>query len=196
MGTIRILLSGITGRTGQAIMQQLPKVPGMEVTVGLSHQNMREIRNVASEKFKGVKWYQYFWLSETQVKKPSYKDFDIIVDCSHSDRFEQILDFAAATGKPLVSITSGLSDLQMEMLQDATGIIPIFRDGNCRFKVKIFIDEVVKLARRHQYNGGFDLYENFYHGKKLPSETSKVLQRKLLNVTGRTVKVHSSDTFC
>lgn len=200
MATTKILVSGLTGRIGQAMMQQLPKVPDIEIVAGMKRDFFgKDDFLLYEDLFDGVEWLYYdapmLLEADNLIDRAKQVGANAIVDVSHPSVFCKVVELAVRLELPLISITSGLSDLQMAMLQDATGIIPIFRDGNCRFKVKIFIDEVVKLARRHQYNGGFDLYENFYHGKKLPSETSKVLQRKLLNATGRTVKVHSSDTF-
>ena len=76
------------------------------------------------------------------------------------------------------------------MLYDATNRIPVFRGGNFRFKVKKFIDEVVELAKTQ--NGNFTLYENFYEGKSLPSETSRVIRRRIFEATGKTIWVYSS----
>ncbi len=75
------------------------------------------------------------------------------------------------------------------MLYDAASRIPVFRGGNFRFKVKKFIDEAVELAKMQ--NGHFTLYENFYEGKSLPSETSKGIQRRFSEEVGKTIEVYS-----
>ncbi len=65
--------------------------------------------------------------------------------------------------------------------------------SNFRFKVKKFIDEAVKLAMATP--GNLTLYENFYEGKSLPSETSKVIQRRISEATGKNIGVRSSATL-
>ena len=82
-----------------------------------------------------------------------------------------------------------LSDRQIASLYDATHRIPVFKGGNFRFKVKKFIDEAVELAKTTP--GNFTLYENFYEGKSLPSETSKVVKKKIEEATGKTIGVYS-----
>lgn len=73
--------------------------------------------------------------------------------------------------------------------KDATNRIPVFRGGNFRFKVKKFIDKAVELAKTA--NGNLTLYENFYEGKSLPSETSKVVKKRIEEATGKTIEVYS-----
>ncbi len=120
-------------------------------------------------------------------------EIDVIVDFSHPDAFDTVLELAVRTELPLVSGTSDLSNRQMAALYDATRAIPIFRGGNFRFKVKQFIDEAVKLAA--STSGDLTLCENFYVGKGLPSETSQVLQDRIYTATGKTIGVRSSATL-
>ncbi len=191
--TTRILWSGLTGRTGMEAIQIAKDMTDVDIVAGMSRRNMAEVLDINGERFERVKWYQYSWLSEHWVAKPGCDDCDVLVDFSHPSVFDKVLDLAVHMHVPLISGTSGLSDYQMAALRDATKCIPIFRGGNFRFKVKKFIDEAVELAQ--QERGKLDLYENFYKGKSLPSETAKVIQRKIMEATGRTVTVHSSDTF-
>lgn len=202
--TTRILWSGLTGRTGrEAIMQDVAEV---KIVAGVSRydnagtvsisrmgQDARGLYEDKTYNFKGVKWYMYDNVSNPLKDCPYGGDFDVIVDFSNEEAFASVLELAVRTGKPLISGTSGLSDGQIASLYDATNRIPVFRGGNFRFKVKKFIDEAVELAKKEK--GRLDLYENFYKGKSLPSETSKVIQRRISEATGRTVEVHSSDTF-
>lgn len=207
MEITRILWSGLTGRTGREAMEQVKEVSGIEIVAGLSRlpysdgnikvdgitQNMDGTSTLKTRFMDTPKWYQYAELSIMGKKKPSKGDFDVMVDFSHPDVFEEVVELAVRTNVPLISGTSGLDDRQMAMLYDATNRIPVFRGGNFRFKVKKLIDEAVELAMREE--GRLDLYENFYKGKSLPSETSRVLQRRIMEATGRTVTVHSADDF-
>lgn len=207
MKTTRILWSGLTGRTGREAMEQQKGATGVEIVAGLSRlpysngniavdgitQNMDGTSTLKTRFMDIPKWYQYAELSIMGKKKPSKGDFDVMVDFSHPDVFEKVVELAVRTNVPLISGTSGLDDRQMAMLYDATNCIPVFRGGNFRFKVKRFIDDAVKLAIREE--GKLDLYENFYKGKSLPSETSRVLQRRIMDATGRTVEVHSADDY-
>lgn len=205
MEATRILWSGLAGKVGREAVKQVSEVDGVKITGGLGRRPMSfgRVGNLwlaelpdGSELLmhhldEAPRWYQYGWFSEIPRKKfPAPDTYDVIVDFSHRDVFEQVLDLAAIHGKPLISGTSGLSEEQMEGLLDATKIIPIFRGGNFRFKVKKFIDEAVELAMKTE--GRLTLYEEFYEGKSLPSETSKVIRRRIREATNETIGVCSS----
>lgn len=207
MKPIRILWSGLTGRTGREALEQQTEVDGVEIVGGISRKPMsdplfKSIANLklatctdADEYLRPVnaelRWYSYSDIANPL--KEAYMDYDVIVDFSHPDVFDMVLKLAVRTGKPLISGTSGLSNRQMATLYDATNRIPIFRGGNFRFKVKKFIDEAVELAKTA--SGSLRLYENFYEGKSLPSETSRVVQQRIFEATGRRIGVDSSATL-
>lgn len=195
MGTTRILWSGLTGRTGQEAIKQLAKIPDVDIVAGLK-RNVSGADDVHLLGEKGVHWFDY----KTEVCGPyglaqltEQTKIDVIVDFSHPEVFDRALELAIRTGKPLISGTSGLSNRQIASLYAATNRIPIFRGGNFRFKVKKFIDEAVKLVMTT--SGNLRLYENFYEGKSLPSETSRVVQQRIFEATGRRIGVDSSATL-
>ncbi len=196
METTRILWNGLTGRTGFEAVKAAQDMADADIVVGLSRRDMSGIIDINGEKFEGVNWAKYetgmFGLYGL-VELTKRAEIDVIVDFSRPDVFDRVLELAIRTGKPLVSGTSGLSNRQMATLYDATNRIPIFRGGNFRFKVKKFIDEAVKLAMATP--GNLTLYENFYEGKSLPSETSRVIQRRISDATGKAIGAHSSATL-
>ena len=188
----RIVWSGLTGRVGQEALSLTKKDLGVAIVGAIRRQLVAGIDYESALGFDlrtgfNGKWYRYCDLN--RPFRPQPQDYDIIVDFSHPDAFNQVLELAVRTHVPLISGTSGLSDRQIAMLYDATNQIPVFRGGNFRFKVKKFIDKAVELAKGQ--TGNFTLYENFYEGKKLPSETSKVIQRKIYEATGKTISVYS-----
>ncbi len=196
METTRILWSGLTGRVGFEAVKAAQDMTDADIVMGLSRRDMSGIIDINGEKFEGVNWAKYetgmFGLYGL-VELTKQAEIDVIVDFSHTDVFDKVLELAIRTNKPLISGTSGLSKRQMASLYDAANLIPIFRGCNFRFKVKKFIDEAVKLAITTP--GSLTLYENFYKGKSLPSETSKVIQRRIIEATGKNIGVSSSATL-
>ncbi len=206
METVRILWSGLTGNTGKAAIGQSANVPGVEIAAGLSRWpqssgcfkvDKEQIGKDGSKMYCGTwseyhKWYRYSDIPSLNAARPNKGEFDIIVDFSYPDVFEEVLALAVRTNVPIIIGTSGLSDRQMAMLYDATNKIPVFRSGNFRFKVKKFIDELVKLSQQHD---GLILTEKFYAKKHLPSETSKVIRRRIREATGKYVEVFSSAPY-
>ena len=170
MEKVKILWSGITGRTGREAIELAKNSDTVEIVAGLSRSN--------------TNYYNYDELDNIK------EDFDVIVDFSHKDSFDKVLDFALKVKKPIVIGTAGLTEEQMKRFEEASKIIPVFRGGNFRFDVKKFIDEVVEYAKKSEKES-FDLIETHYKTKKVPSETAKVVAKRVLDETGKQVNIKS-----
>jgi len=167
MDKTKILWSGITGRTGKAALKVSDNEA--EIVAGISRNDK--------------KYYNYNQLNEIS------EDFDIIVDFSHKDSFKIVLEFALKVKKPLISGTSGLTEKQLEELEEASKVIPIFRGGNFRFNVENFINDIVDYAKNNDED--LKLIETHYKTKKIPSETAKVIAKRVLDTTGKKVEIES-----
>ena len=170
MEKVKILWSGITGRTGREAIEIAKDSDTVEIVAGLSRSN--------------TNYYNYDELDKIK------EDFDIIVEFSHKDSFDKVLDFALKVKKPIVIGTAGLTEEQMKRFEEASKIIPVFRGGNFRFDVKKFIDEVVEYAKKSEKES-FDLIETHWKTKKVPSETAKVVAKRVLEETGKQVNIKS-----
>lgn len=170
MEKVKILWSGITGRTGREAIEIAKNSDTVEIVAGLSRSN--------------TNYYNYDELDKIK------EDFDIIVEFSHKDSFDKVLDFALKVKKPIVIGTAGLTEEQMKRFEEASKIIPVFRGGNFRFDVKKFIDEVVEYAKKSEKES-FDLIETHWKTKKVPSETAKVVAKRVLEETGKQVNIKS-----
>lgn len=169
MNKVKVLWSGITGRTGREAQEIVKDNNNVEIVAGICRSDSR--------------YYNYDELEKIK------EDFDVIVDFSHKDSFDKILNYAIKMNKPLVIGTAGLSDEQMKGFEEASNIIPIFRGGNFRFDVKKFIDEVVEYAKT--CDSDIELIETHYKTKKIPSETAKVVAKRVLDETGKQVEIKS-----
>lgn len=170
MEKVKILWSGITGRTGKEAEAIAQNSDTVEIVAGLSRGNGN--------------YYSYDDLENIPV------DFDVIVDFSHKDSFDRVLEYALRVRKPIVIGTAGLTEEQKRRFEEASKVIPVFRGGNFRFEVKKFIDGVVAYAKQSEKQS-FDLIETHYKTKKVPSETAKVIAKRVLDETGKTVNINS-----
>ena len=166
---IKVLWSGITGNTANEVKKVIANNSNYEITVGLSRNNEN--------------YYNYNELE--QIKE----DYDIIIDFSHKDNFKKILNLALTKNKPLIIGTSGLSEEEEQELAFYSKVIPIFRGGNFRIGVKEFIDQVTKYAKSHDE---IKLIETHYTSMHLPSETAKVIKRRVKETTGKELIISSS----
>ena len=169
MRKTRILWSGITGRTAVCALKGSASCDCAEIVAGICRSDS--------------KYYNYDELDNIK------EDFDVIVDFSHKDSFDKVLAFAMKIKKPLIIGTARLSERQIKSFEDASNIIPVFRGGNFQFKVKTFIDDVVDYAKTCDKE--IKLVETHYKTKKIPSETAKVIAKRVLAETGKEVKIES-----
>lgn len=170
MSKVKVLWSGITGRTGREACELVKTNSEVEIVAGISRNNKE--------------YYNYDELDNIK------EDFDVIVDFSHKDSFDKILEFALKVKKPIIIGTSGLEEYQMKAFLEAAKIIPVFRGGNFRFEVKKFIDSVVLYAKNSNKDK-LELIETHYKTKKIPSETAKVVAKKVLDETAKEIIIKS-----
>ncbi len=170
MENIKILWSGITGKTANEVLKIAQSDDSIQIVAGICRNNN--------------KYYNYNELDNIK------EDFDVIIDFSHRDSFDAILDYALKVKKPLITGTSGLSSEQIQKMQNASNIIPIFRGGNFRFEVKEFIDKIIEYAKSS--NDEITLIEKHYITVPIPSQTAKVIAEKVFEETGKQIKIESS----
>lgn len=170
MSKVKVLWSGITGRTGKEALEIAKASDSVEIVAGICRSDSN--------------FYNYDELDSIK------EDFDVIIDFSHKDSFDKILEFALKMKKPIIIGTAGLTDEQMKAFEDASNIIPVFRGGNFRFDVKKFIDAVVEYAKKCEEEN-IELVETHYKTKKVPSETAKVVAKRVLDETGKKVEIKS-----
>lgn len=169
MENIKILFSGITGRTGIEVQNLAQKVNNVKIVAGICNT-------------KRDGFYTYNQLDTIN------KDFDIIIDFSNHKVFDKILDFAIKSNKPLISGTSGITEKQLKSLKNASNKIAIFRGGNFRFEIEDFINAVVDYAKTHEQ---IDLVETHYKKNSIPTETSMTVKERVLKETGKKVNIIS-----
>lgn len=170
MSKVKILWSGITGRTGKEALELAKTSDTVEIVAGICRSDDN--------------FYHYDELDCIT------EDYDVIVDFSHKDVFDKILTLALKVKKPIIIGTAGLTDEQMKAVEDASNIIPVFRGGNFRFDVKQFIDDVVEYAKNGKEEN-IKLIETHYKTKKVPSETAKVIAKRVFDETGKKIEIQS-----
>ncbi len=139
---VRILWSGITGRTGKEAYELAKQSKEVEIVAGVCRNNSD--------------FYNYDQLDEIK------EEFDVIVDFSHKDSFYKMLNFALKVKKPIIIGTSGLDEEQVKAYEAASQVIPVFRGGNFRYEVKKFIDSVVEYAKNID-DDTIELVETHYY---------------------------------
>ena len=127
---MKVLVSGLYGHMGREVAALLKKgVEGGELTAGVSLDIDGTFDVPCSESFE---------------EAPC--DVDCIIDFSHHSCTKDLLDFAVAHQIPVVLATTGQTEEELGMIQDATQKIPLFFAANYSLGVALLIDLAKKAA--------------------------------------------------
>ena len=102
---------------------------------------------------------------------------DAIIDFSHPNNLNEILEYGIENHCALVIATTGYNEAQLEKIKEASQYIPIFQSYNTSFGVSM-LTKIVKEVAREFYENGYDIeIVEKHHNKKIdaPSGTAKLL---------------------
>lgn len=109
-------------------------------------------------------------------------DVDIIVDFSHHSLTKEMIDFATKKNLPLVIATTGQTDDEKKLINDAANTIPIFFAANYSMGIAVLIESAKKIASQFK-NADIEIVET-HHNRKLdaPSGTALMIAEGLKEV--------------
>lgn len=112
---------------------------------------------------------------------------DCIIDFSHHDATKQLVDFAVERKLPLVIGTTGQTEAELALIQQATEQIPVLCAGNFSLGIAL-LAEMVRMAVKLFPEADIEIVEQ-HHNRKLdvPSGTALMLARAAQEVRPDTV---------
>lgn len=152
-----ILVFGAQGRMGQEIVEVIGTQKNLKLAFQVDKKKTKEICTldaVAAEKI------------------------DVVIDFSHAEAIDEVIQFCVKKKLPLVSGTTGISKETKNKLQKASATIPILWSPNMSLGVAVLNKAIEALAALD----GFDFQiEEVHHNKKkdAPSGTAILLQETL-----------------
>ncbi len=156
---LKIAISGCNGRMGRVVTDIAEKKEGMKVVAGFD--------------LNTVKYADY----------PVYADplefpggCDVIIDFSNVSVTEHLLEYCRRTRTPIVICTTGHSEAQLALIQEAAQEIPIFRSGNMSIGINLVMELLKKCASVLGADFDVEIIEK-HHNQKLdaPSGTALML---------------------
>lgn len=154
---INVLLSGCNGKMGQVITRLASQREDLKIAAGFDQNT--SIQNT----------YPVF----SDLSKCN-NDIDVIIDFSHPAALDSLLQFAISRKIPAVIATTGLANTQVQMLKDASKIIPIFFSANMSLGVNLLIDLVKKAARVLEKDFDIEIVEK-HHNQKIDAPSGTAL---------------------
>ena len=166
---VKVLLCGCNGRMGRAVHNIISSEKEMEIVAGVDP--FQEVVNP----------YPVF-ASVKDVDVPC----DVIIDFSSSKTTDDLMDFCLKSGTPVVLCSTGLSDEQIERVNDASKSIAILRSGNMSLGVNLIVKLLGEMTGVLT-EAGFDVeIVEKHHKMKMdaPSGTALMLADAVNNAAG------------
>lgn len=155
----KIIISGCNGHMGKVVADICAADPEVEVTGGI------DILGQPNDAFP-------VFSSPAACTAAA----DAVIDFSHPGALEGLLAYGVQNGVPLVLATTGYSPEQLEQINEAAKVIPIFRSANMSLGINVLLDLVKKAAAVLGGEYDVEIVERHHHRKvDAPSGTALMI---------------------
>ena len=165
----RIILSGCSGKMGEAVTACAQQNENVEIVAGvdLYTSSLRDYPIFpAFDEINGI-------------------EADAVIDFSNPAVFEPMIDYCVKNSLPAVICTTGLSDEQKEKMSEAAKSIPVFFSGNMSLGVNLMIELAKTAAKVLGDSFDIEIIEQ-HHNRKIdaPSGTALMIADAIKSVVG------------
>ena len=154
---INLILSGCNGKMGQVIARLCSEDASVKIVCGYDvNTEQRNSFPVVDDlsKFSG--------------------HADAIIDFSHPDSLDSLLDYSEQTGVPIVVATTGLSMQQIARMAEHAKKAPVFSSANMSLGVNLLVSLVKKAAAILEGNFDIEIIEK-HHNQKIDAPSGTAL---------------------
>ena len=117
---IKILLNGINGRMGKTIENLSLNYDNLKISCGVDNVVTKNSTTPTYQNINDVK-----------------EDVDVIIDFSHPNSLDELLDYAIKNKIGIVLCTTGHTKEQLEKIKNASKEIPIFMSYNMSIGINV-----------------------------------------------------------
>lgn len=154
---INLILSGCNGKMGQVIARLCSEDAAVKIVCGYDvNTEQRNSFPVVDDlsKFSG--------------------HADAIIDFSHPNSLDSLLDYSEQTGVPVVVATTGLSTQQIARVNEHAKKVPVFSSANMSLGVNLLVSLVKKAAAILEGNFDIEIIEK-HHNQKIDAPSGTAL---------------------
>ena len=160
---MNILLSGFCGKMGQVVFNNAKNFNNIKITEGFDKEGA--IKNFNCEVGDVNLIYNL----------KNSKNCDVVIDFSHISNLDNVLNFCYKNKKPLVLATTGLTESDVEKINDLSRKVPVFMSGNMSEGVFVLLD-LIKKATTMLEGWDIEIIEKHHNSKQdAPSGTAKMM---------------------
>ena len=167
---LNVFVNGCNGKMGNVVCELIEESENMQIIGG----------------FDKVSYSDSKFPIFTEVEKINVKP-DVIIDFSLPIATLTILDYAKTNKIPIVIATTGFTEEENKIIEEASQIIPIFKSANMSFDIMIMKKIVTWLAPLLK-NTDIEIIEA-HHNRKVdsPSGTAQMLADSINESLGNTL---------
>ncbi len=164
---LKIAISGICGKMGRNVLASISERTDCEVLCGL---DIGEASGCPVPVYK---------TPADMPEKP-----DVIIDYSHPNALNALLDYAKATGTPVVLATTGYSEEQLAEIRKASEQVALFSSFNMSIGIQLLLALSKKAAQVLGNQFDIEIIEK-HHNQKIdaPSGTALMIANAIIGVT-------------
>ena len=157
---VKVILNGASGAMGKVVADLISADPDMEVVVGVdSRADMDAAFPIMDS------------INKVNVAA------DVVIDFSSVEAADTLLDFIEQKKIPAVICTTGLSEAQIDRINELSSVSPILRSANMSLGINVLSKVLAEVAPTLK-KAGFDIeIVEAHHRRKLdaPSGTALLL---------------------
>lgn len=161
----------------------------LDVVIHGCNGAMGQVLTKAIEDFDDINIVAGVDLYKDKIKNsyPVYKNFNeikenvnVIIDFSHHSLVKDMVKYCAKTKTPVVIATTGISEDDINEIEEASKIIPIFKSANMSLGINVLINLVRKASNILNESFDIEIIEK-HHNKKLdsPSGTAFMIANEI-----------------
>ena len=117
---------------------------------------------------------------------------DVLVDFTDASACDEHLDYVAKYRKPLVLVTTGLSDAQKTKVEEVAKVIPVVFSPNMSIGMNVLFALLPEITKRLGPDYSVEIVEAHHKAKKdAPSGTAKKIAEVIAQVSRKDIPLHS-----
>ena len=155
---IKIVLNGCSGKMGKMITECTSQFKNLEIVAGI-------------DKFQSDAKYPIF-----ESPQDLNLDYDVLLDFSRAEALHSLLDLTEKTKKPLVICSTGFTPEDIDLINEKSKSLKLFRSGNMSFGINLISSLLKKITPMLYGNYDIEIVEK-HHNQKVdaPSGTAIML---------------------
>ena len=162
---IKVILNGCGGKMGKMVIDSSSQFNNLEIVAGIDKFD------ASSDDFTVFK-------SAEEVNI----DYDVLLDFSRAEALNDLLSLTERTKKPLVICSTGFSKEQLDLINEKSKTLPLFKSANMSLGINLINSLLKKVSPLLYGNYDIEIVEK-HHNQKVdaPSGTAVLLADTIKN---------------